>query len=233
MFDRNGPFSSTVVRKVLMGVTGLALVGFVVEHLLGNLLLLNSNPDYFNQYAYTFERLGFVLYVVEAILVAFFLVHIGMGVAVTWANRKARPVKYEISRRAGGVSRKTVSSVSMIWTGLALFVFLVLHLIHFKYGPGRSEGYVTQLGDVGQARDLYRLVVESFQDPWITAGYVLVMILLATHIRHGFWSAFQSLGMHHPRWSGLIYTTGVFVGIVLAVGFIFIPIWLFIMGGAT
>lgn len=220
-------FRSTVGKKLLMGITGLALVGFVVEHLSGNLLLLSSNPDHFNKYAHFLEGFGELLYVAEAGLVAFFLVHIITGIRVSLHNKGSRPQKYQKTRNAGGASRKSISSVSMIWTGLILFTFIALHLWHFKFGPNIEQGYVTQLGGE-QARDLYRLVVESFRNPLIVGGYVFVMLLLGFHIRHGFWSAFQSLGAHHPRYTPLIYTAGVVLAIVLALGFVFIPIGIYV-----
>ena len=117
----------------------------------------------------------------------------------------------------------------MIISGVVLFVFLAVHLYTFKYGPGIEQGYVTEIqGET--ARDLYRLVDEKFQDPIYVIGYTLVMLILGLHLRHGFWSAFQSLGIAHPRYSGLITTVGIIVSILLAVGFLAIPAWMFLRG---
>lgn len=223
----NSPIGlSTIGKKILMGATGLALVGFVILHLAGNLLLLSPNPDHFNRYAYTLESLGALLYVAEAGLVLIFLTHIYSGITVYWRNRRARPQRYKKSGRAGGVSRKSSSSTTMIWTGLILFAFLIWHLWAFKFGAGVEQGYAVQLGSA-VVRDLHRLVVESFKQEFVALLYVLAMILLGFHLRHGFWSAFQSLGVHHPLYTRLIYGLGVLLAVLLAVGFLFIPVWIY------
>ena len=120
----------------------------------------------------------------------------------------------------------------MIITGIILAVFITYHVITFKYGPGVSDGYVTNINGV-EMRDLYRLVVESFQNVYIMLGYVICMILLGFHLRHGFWSAFQSLGVQHKRLVPLIYGVGILLAFVLAIGFLFIPIYIYFTGGAA
>jgi len=105
-------------------------------------------------------------------------------------------------------------------------LFLVVHIWTFKFGPGIAEGYVTTL-DGEPARDLYRLVVETFKNPLYVFGYTLVMILLGFHLRHGFWSAFQSLGAIRPTALKTMQFTAMIVGILLAVGFLSIPVYIF------
>jgi succinate dehydrogenase / fumarate reductase cytochrome b subunit len=222
---------STVGKKILMAVTGLILIMFLVGHLAGNLQLLMGNSVPFNKYADLLTGMGVLLIVVELFLVAFFLVHAVSAVSVTLNNWQSRPKKYDRYVSAGEPSRKTLSSATMIWTGLILLVFTVLHLYQFKYGPGVAEGYVTEI-DGKQVRDLYRLVIEVYQDPVQVLWYVAAMGLLAFHLRHGFWSAFQSLGVHHPRWTPVIYTVGVLVAILLGVGFLGIPVWIYLRGGS-
>ncbi|KAA3612581.1 MAG: succinate dehydrogenase [Calditrichaeota bacterium] len=214
---------SSVARKALMALTGLALIGFLIVHLLGNLILLSGNADAFNLYSNIYASMGSFLYVIEAGLVAFFLIHIVSGITVALGKMKARPVSYKKVANAGGPSRKTVSSVTMIYTGVLLLVFLVFHVVSLKYGAH----YDTTIGGE-KMRDLYKLVVENFQQPYIVAGYVIIMTLLGFHLRHGFWSAFQSLGALQPRFSNMIYIIGVFIAIILAIGFLFVPIWIFL-----
>lgn len=221
---------TTVAKKILMALTGLSLVIFVCVHLAGNLLLY-VGPGAFNTYAHKLMSLGGLLYVAEAILAAFFLVHIGTGIWITLANWRARPDSYEVNVGQGHQSRMNISSKTMIWTGLAIAVFTVVHLINFKYGPGIEEGYTAVL-DGETVRDLYRLVAESFMKEVYVIPYVLCMALFGYHIRHGFWSAFQSLGVNHPRYTPVIYGIGVLAAIILAVGFLLIPIWFYIGGAA-
>jgi succinate dehydrogenase / fumarate reductase cytochrome b subunit len=204
-------------------------LGFIIVHLIGNLLLL-VGPDAFNAYAHKLMSLGPALYLAEAILLAIFLIHMVTAIAVTWSNWKARPGGYQKSTNQGDPSRMTFSSKTMIWTGLVLLVFLIVHLITFKYGPGVEEGYVATL-DGEEVRDLYRLVVEWFGNGIYVAYYVISMGLLGFHLRHGFWSAFQSLGGFHPRLTPFAYALGVVAGVVLAVGFLGLPVWFFLAGG--
>ena len=220
---------STVGKKVFMALTGLAMVVFLVEHLSGNLLLLAARSEPYNTYAHTLLSLGWLLVPAELILLAFLLVHMLAGVQVTLSKRRARPRAYRVLKSAGAPSRKTLASSTMIISGIVLFLFLVAHLYTFKYGPGIEQGYVAEIrGETG--RDLYRLVMEKFQDPIYVVGYSLVMLLLGLHLRHGFWSAFQSLGADHPRYSRLISTLGVVVSILLGAGFLLIPAWIYLRG---
>jgi succinate dehydrogenase / fumarate reductase cytochrome b subunit len=115
----------------------------------------------------------------------------------------------------------------MIFTGIVLFVFLVVHLDSFKFGET-----ATIMLDGNEARDLKALVVEKFQSPLYAFGYTAVMILLGFHLSHGFWSAFTSLTMKHNRFSAIIYSVGIVFAILLAVGFIFIPLYIYFTGGA-
>jgi succinate dehydrogenase / fumarate reductase cytochrome b subunit len=115
----------------------------------------------------------------------------------------------------------------MIITGVILLVFIILHIAQFKFGPGVAEGYVATV-DGKEVRDLHRLVVETFRQPIWAVGYMGVMVLLGLHLRHGFWSAFQSLGMINPRLSGVISLIGVALALLLAVGFLGIPLWILV-----
>ena len=115
----------------------------------------------------------------------------------------------------------------MIITGVILLVFIILHIAQFKFGPGVAEGYVATV-DGKEVRDLHRLVVETFRQPIWAVGYMGVMVLLGLHLRHGFWSAFQSLGLLSPRLSGVISLVGVVLAALLAVGFLGIPLWILV-----
>ena len=225
------PVWSTVAKKFLLALTGLSLFIFVGVHLAGNLLLF-VGPEAFNYYSHTLMSLGGLLYVVEAILVAFFLLHFVTGAAVTWANWSARPDRYHVAGRKGGPSRMTLSSRTMIWTGLVVLVFTVIHVATFKYGPGEAEGYVAMV-DGQPVRDLYRLVVETFGNEVYVIWYVLAMILLGFHLSHGFWSAVQSLGIHGRRWTPILYGLGVVAAVLLGVGFLVIPVWFYFGGSAS
>ncbi len=223
-------FWSTLGRKIVTGITGIGLVIFIIEHLIGNLLLLSSNPHYYNAYAYNLLSWGVLLYTIEIILLLFFLFHIAGGVSVYLRKRHARPQKYVKYQSIGKPSRQTISSKTMIWTGILLIIFIIFHLITFKYNPSLSTEYVTMV-DGHKAHDFYHLVYNTFQSPWMTLWYVIIMILLGYHLRHGFWSMFQSLGAMNTRLIPVIYTLGVVIAILIAFGFLIIPIWIHFAGG--
>ena len=220
---------SSIGKKIVTGITGLSLVMFVITHLAGNLTLL-AGAEIFNAYAYFLEHLmhGIFIYFAEAGLLLLVGAHVVTGINIALRRGTARDVGYEIQGDAGAPSQKGVASTTMIISGLILFVFLVIHIIHFKYGPGERAGYVTMV-DGHPARDLYRLVVEEFNKPLPTFGYVFVMLLLGLHLHHGFWSAFQSLGVGSPRLTPVIRGVGVALAALLAIGFIAIPLYIYFM----
>jgi succinate dehydrogenase / fumarate reductase cytochrome b subunit len=219
---------TSVGKKIVSGITGLALCGFIVAHLAGNLLLL-VGAEPFNEYTLFLSSFahGLFLPVAESGLVVLFLAHAFAGIRVHVDKRRARPDKNVKVGSAGGPSQKTLASRTMLVTGILLLLFLIGHVYTFRLGPAEAEGYVTML-DGHEARDLYRLVIETFKDPVPVVGYTLIMLLLGFHLWHGFWSAFQSLGANNPKYMPLITTAGVVFAIAMAVGFLMIPIWIYL-----
>lgn len=217
---------SSVGKKVLMAVTGLSWIGFVTMHLLGNLTLF-VGADTFNLYSHKLISLGPLLWVAEAGLVIILLTHIVSGLSVTLENWRGRTSRYAVAANAGGASYKTFSSRTMIYTGSLILLFIVIHVWMFKYGPE----YKTTIHGT-EVRDLYRLIAECFQQPLIVVFYVVSMIFLGLHLRHGFWSAFQTLGLWHKKWTPVVYAVGTFYAILFSLGFIILPVWVyFAVGG--
>lgn len=217
---------SQVGRKILTAITGIGLIIFIIFHLIGNLALFGGVHT-FNEYTFTLEGLGWFLYVLEALLAIAFLLHAYIGISIWWNRRKARPKGYKKYQSKGGPSHMTWASRSMIFTGIVLFVFLVIHLDTFKF----ADTEMITLPGGNEARDLKALVIDTFQDPLYAYGYTAVMILLGFHLGHGFWSAFTSLTMKHNKYSKVIYITGIIFAILMAVGFLFIPLYIYFTGG--
>jgi succinate dehydrogenase / fumarate reductase cytochrome b subunit len=220
--------TSQVGRKLLTGITGVLLVVFVIGHLAGNLQLLLPDPEPFNRYTLGLHNLGALLIIVEVALALLILLHAYIGISIALRKKKARRNGYAVYNSKGGPSRQSLSSRTMIITGTVLLIFLVIHIVQFRFGPDISSGFVTQI-DGKEARDLHRLVVETFANPdtgiiWVIF-YVAVMVLLGFHLRHGVWSALQSLGTMKPRFSTTIYSIALILGILLAIGFLILPIW--------
>ncbi len=227
-------FTSTLGRKYLMGATGFALALFMVIHLLENLTLYSGSGDAINTWAALLDSLGIVKTFLELGLGATILLHIVVAIQVTYSSKAARPVAYDSLKTKGGATKNTVTSRNMIVTGIVLLVFLIIHLKQFRFGPHIEDGY-TSMVDGRMILDLYRIVAETFADIRWVIFYVVSMFFLGFHYRHGFWSAFQSLGMMNPRWSKPIYALGLIIAILLTVGFLFIPIFMYSTqaGGAT
>ena len=203
-------FFSSIGKKQVMAITGLGLCGFLVSHLLGNMLLL-LGPDAFNTYAYTLTSTS-LIYVAEIGLLVLFIAHVVLAITLTVKNKQARPTKYYLKRKTG--AGETFASQTMIYTGFVLLVFIILHLINFKYGTM----YATTVNGV-EMRDLYRLVIEYFSNPLYVAWYVFAMIAIGIHTSHGFQSAFQSIGINHPKYTPIIKKISCAFGVIVGVGY--------------
>ena len=175
--------------------------------------------------------LGGLLILVELFLIACLVIHVVTAISITRGKRKARPQAYSAQKSAGGKSRKTLGSSTMIYTGLLILVFIVVHVRTFKYGPAEADGYVTMVDGV-EVRDLHRLVVEKFQQVEWVVGYAAAMILLGIHLSHAFWSAFQSLGFYHERYTPVLYSAGRALAVLISLGFLIIPIWIYFSGAS-
>jgi len=215
-------FDSSVGTKLLIGATGLFLVLYLIVHILGNLMVFGGQT-FFNQYAGALES-NPLIPLIEIVLLAAFVAHIYKTVRMVLANRAARPVAYVQKKGAGHTSRKTLASTTMILSGLWLLAFVVIHVKAFKYGAH----YETPDG----MADLYRVEMENFRNPLVVLFYVLSMVVVGLHVFHGASSAFQSLGVSHPRWTPRILLTGKILGVGIAGGFIAIALWAHLVGGA-
>lgn len=218
---------SSIGKKLLNGITGVLLLLFIVAHLAGNLTIF-VGKDALNAYAATTHSLGPLLIVIELGLAAVFLLHAGSAISVWRDNQAARDTRYAVSKSKGAASKQTVASRTMIITGLVLLAFLILHLWQFRFGPTTPAYQTTLPGHAGEVWNLHLIVVETFKNPIWTALYVAVMILLGFHLRHGFWSAFQSIGLLNPKLRPLAFSAGVIFAIVIAVGFLLLPIFVYL-----
>lgn len=225
-----GALRSSLGKKYLMGFTGLVWVGFAIGHLIGNFLLL-AGRQAFNAYALFLETLGHgaAIYVAEAFLLVAIGIHVWNGISVALVDKSAaRPVGYAVNGSAGGRSRKGAASQGMIWTGLTILGFLIFHLITFKFAYlfGHVEHYELN----GEKHvDLYGVVVERFSQGWYVGIYTAVMLLFGMHLKHGVWSAFQSLGLLNKKTTPLAVNGALALAVLLSIGFLFLPTIIFVM----
>ncbi len=200
---------SSVGKKLLMAVTGLFFCFFLVVHLIGNLMIYGGK-DAFNSYAEHLHSLGLVLNVAEVLMLFFAAVHILTGVRLFIHNKTARPIRYQLDKSGGGSS---IGSKSMPYTGLAILIFVVLHLMKFHFG---DHGTMT----------IYDVVKIAFAEPFVMGFYVTAMLILAVHVSHGVWSAFQTFGLNHKKYNPGIKAASLIFSIVVGAGFGFIPVWI-------
>lgn len=221
--------TSSLGKKIYMGVLGLFWSTFLGIHLLGNLTLLSPDKDPFNKYAHFLTHgLGNVIYILEFILGATFVIHFIYGIIVQWQNWMARPIGYKKVTNAKGASRKSIGSTTMIYTGIIVIAFLILHLRDLKFGE--IIMYTTASG--AHIRDLHTLTIQFFSNIWNVSLYVAVMILIGFHLSHGIWSAFQSIGINAPRFIRFMQLFGYAFAVIIAGGFIYIPVFIYLTGGA-
>jgi succinate dehydrogenase / fumarate reductase cytochrome b subunit len=207
---------TTVGSKFLVAITGLSLVGFLIAHLAGNLLVLLGG-DKFNDYSHALISNPLVI-PAELGLIGLLLVHMVKAIRHVLRGQSARPQGYQKKTWAGGPSRKSWASTTMAISGVILLVFLVGHILTFKYGPYYAA---TEAG----VRDLYRLVVEIFKQPGYVVFYVIAMGVVGLHLRHGISSALQSLGlMVSGTWATRLMTLGLALAVLIAGGFALIPV---------
>lgn len=219
-------YRSQIGKKLVSGLTGLALVTFVVVHLVGNLWLWAGRQAY-NAYAHRLESWGGLLYAIEALLLLALLVHMAVGLEIFVGRLRARPQGYQRYQSVGGDSLQSLGSRSMVVTGATLGVFLVAHLLTFKFGPY----YSTELqGET--VRDLAQLVVEVFRQPAPTLIYSAVLLGLGVHLRHGLWSALQSLGLLQGPQRLLAVGASLVLAIAIVLGFGVLP-WAVFLGAIT
>jgi succinate dehydrogenase / fumarate reductase cytochrome b subunit len=224
MASRIGVFATSVGTKILIGITGLALVLYLVIHISGNVLVF-FGPAVFNNYAYIMEVKNPLLPIIEIALLLVFLLHAYKTVTMFAGNKQARPDRYARKTYAGPPSRKSFASSTMIVSGLWLLVFLIIHVKAFRFSPE----YEWPAG----GRDLYRQEMENLSNPLMVGFYVLSMAVVGSHLWHGFSSAFQSLGVDHPKLTPWLLTLGKVFAVGIAGGFVVIALWVHFAGARS
>jgi succinate dehydrogenase / fumarate reductase cytochrome b subunit len=205
---------TTIGRKIIMSLLGLFLVVFLAVHLGVNLLLLSSNSELFNEASH-FMATNPLIQVAQYVLALGFILHIIFGIVLTLQNNAARPQGYVKSNAAVNSS---LESRTMIYTGLLILLFLIIHMRNFFY--------VIKFGEVPNGGD-YVLVTELFGIWYYTLIYVVAFILLGLHLNHGFQSAFQSIGLDNKTWAPILKIIGTIYSVIIAGGFSLIALYLF------
>lgn len=178
------PPTSTVVQKVVLAASGAALTGFVVAHLLGNLQVY-AGRERLNAYAGTLHHAPALLWGTRVVLSIAVVSHVLTAWRLARRNDAARPIGYQVvvPRRSSYASR------TMRWSGPILALFIAYHLLHLTVGALHASF---------DPEDVYGNVISGFQVWYVSGVYVVAMAALGLHLRHGLWSALQSIGLVHP-----------------------------------
>ncbi|MBX3723555.1 MAG: succinate dehydrogenase cytochrome b subunit [Turneriella sp.] len=205
----------SIGKKILIALTGLFLISFLVIHAgINSLIWVNDGGVTFSHAAH-FMGTNIVIRTLEIGLVLGFLIHIFGTIALWIQNRRARPQGYAVSRAS---ANSTWYSRSMALLGTLILLFLILHTSHF-WIPNRTNQFVT-----GQELNLFTMMQQIFRNPVIVIVYAAGCFSLFWHLLHGFRSAFQSLGLNHIRYNGLIRFAGTAFAVVIPAAFAMMPV---------
>ena len=218
MFDF---LKSTVGRKYIMGLMGLVWLGFVLTHMIGNMLIL-VGADLYNAYGHAIVSNKPLLYVAESVLVFSLVVHVFIAITLTIQNRKSRQSRYAIT--PNGPKGASLASKTMAIQGSIVLAFIILHLITFKYGTE----YTTNVNGV-EMRDIHKLVLEVFQQPGYVAWYFVSLILLMFHLSHGAHSIFQSFGILERKMQKSLKKIAWLYAAIVVGGFLSQPLYVFLI----
>ncbi len=207
----SGLTTSSLGRKIVMSLSGLFLITFLLVHLGINLTLF-AGADTFNTASH-FMATNPLIQVAQYVLAAGFIIHIFMGIKLELKNRASRPIKYTKNNAA---ANSGWASRNMIYTGILILLFLVLHL----------KDFFVKI-KFGEVHDDYQLVTELFKNPIYVIIYVVAFVLLGIHLSHGFQSAFTSVGARAPKYLKFVKNTGIAFSYLIALGFSMIAIYFY------
>lgn len=217
----SGFFKSSIGRKVAMALSAFFLMFFLLQHLAINSLSVFS-PDVFNEVSHFMGTNPLVQFALQPVLIFAVVFHFVMGFVLEIKNKKAQGITYA---KNNGAANSTWTSRNMIYSGLVILAFIVLHFIDF-WIPEINTKYI--VGDMsglhnGEFR-YYHELVEKFHNPIRVIAYVISFILLGLHLAHGFTSAFQSMGSTAGRKKNL-QNIGKAYSIIVPLGFVIIALF--------
>jgi succinate dehydrogenase / fumarate reductase cytochrome b subunit len=216
--------SSTIGKKVVMSLTGLFLITFLIVHVSGNMLLFKDDGgEAFNLYA-NFMTTTPLVQIASYILYTGIILHVIYSLILSIKNKTARPVGYKLANPDQNSSWK---SRNMGILGTIVLIFLIIHLRSFWYEMHYGDMPTQDYGGV-IVEDLYTVVKASFSQWWYSLLYVLAMVGLGFHLAHGFWSAFQTLGLNHKKYTPMIKKLGLAFAIIVPLLFASMPVYFFL-----
>jgi succinate dehydrogenase / fumarate reductase cytochrome b subunit len=205
-------YTSSVGRKLLMGLTGSFLCSFLVVHIYINLYLFKQDAgrtfDAYSEFMATYP----LIRPLEIVLFAGFLLHAVIGVWLWITNRQARPKRYAVNKSSE--NSELTSRIGFL-TGGIVFLFLVVHI----------NSFFVQSRFITSGRTMYEIVAEAFRNPFYDAFYVVALVFLGYHLKHGFQSAFQTFGIRSTRYQPLIDLVAILFWLIIPLGFAAMPLY--------
>lgn len=215
--------SSTLGKKLIMSLTGLFLISFLTIHMIGNLAIFKDDGGLaFNTYA-AFMSTNPLIGTVSYLLYAGIILHVVIAIILYFSNNSARPVKYKVQKSKDNSSWE---SRSMTLLGLLILAFILLHLKDFWWQYKHNGGYQF-VQDANGNRDIYALVIQQFKTTFGLISYLVGIVALFFHLKHGFQSAFQTLGLEHKKYTPAIKAIGIAYAIIVPLGFALMPVYIY------
>jgi succinate dehydrogenase / fumarate reductase cytochrome b subunit len=208
--------TNSVAKKVVMAVSGIIMVLFLIAHMIGNLHVFQGAAS-FNDYSHWLRTFGepalpprTLLTAIEAVLVLSVIAHMVSAISLWRQARQARPERYAVKKSVA----QSYASRTMRWGGVIILLFIVYHILDLTFGVANPDGTDSTP---------YDRLVASFQNPFATAVYVIALILLGMHLRHGIWSATQTLGQSNRRREKTVNAFAIAFSVILIAGYLVVP----------
>jgi succinate dehydrogenase / fumarate reductase cytochrome b subunit len=214
---KTGRFSNSVVKKAVMAVSGIIMIAYLIAHMVGNLHAFQGAAAY-NDYATWLRSAGepavphrTLLTIIEIVLLVSVVAHIWAAFSLWAQARRARPVPYVTKKRV----QQSYASRTVRWGGVILLAFIIYHILDLTAGA---------INPIGGRTEPYSRLIADFTNPWITIWYVIAMLLLGFHLRHGIWSATQTLGQTNKRRERAVNASAYVLATLLTAGFLVVPL---------
>ncbi|MFJ9981227.1 succinate dehydrogenase [Streptomyces cyaneofuscatus] len=218
MTKTRSPIRSNVGLKAVMAVTGILLALFLIAHMLGNLKVFTGETS-FDHYAHWLRDIGkpllpgvWFLWILRTVLVVAVVAHIVAATVLAMRARAARPVRYAHRKKVNG----SYAARTMRWGGVIILLFVIYHILDLTTGTVHSGGF--------QEGHPYQNVVDTFSTWYGNVIYIVAMLALGLHIRHGFWSAAQTLGAGGRTRERFLKGAANVLALLLTAGFIAVPV---------
>lgn len=223
-------YQSSIGKKWVVALTGIVLIAYVIGHLIGNLQIFlpaQEGVRQINKYGHFLHSLGAGLWAVRIFLFICFALHIVTAIQLAMENRAARPQRYATVK----YTQASPAGRTMVISGLIILVFVIFHVLHFTTHTVASAGFkdlqpvplaANAPGESGW--DVYGMMIRGFQNPLVSAFYIIGMVLLAMHLSHGFGSLMQTLGLNTKQLAPIWVNGGRVLAVLICLGFISIPV---------